>query len=61
MMCKPEDAGNYMCCSIDRPCAGDKCMAWRTEYKEVPNEMKHRFPRPPEVKPTGRGYCGLCK
>lgn len=60
MICKPEDAKNYRCCAMDKPCDGDRCMAWRDEFAEdkaAPKMLLEPFP----LKNTGRGYCGLAR
>lgn len=57
MQCKPKEAKNYKCCTEDKQCIGDECMAWRFVYAEIyPNS---NFPRPPDTYRTEIGYCGL--
>ena len=67
MICKPEDAKNFTCCTCDRPCAGDKCMAWCVvevfDHNSPANQPQQGgFPQIPVVQKliqTGHGYCGL--
>jgi len=38
MIVKNVDASQYKCCMMDKPCDGELCMAWRTQFDWVFNE-----------------------
>lgn len=62
-VCKSEEAGNYKCCTMDKPCDGNNCMAWVRKLKDDPNAPVQRgfrnLPMPPIQIDSGFGYCGL--
>jgi len=47
----PDEARKRHCCTQDRRCVADNCMAWQEEYTT---------PAQPHIKRelTGKGYCG---
>ena len=61
MICRPEESSNYNCCAMNKKCDGVKCMAWRWQMEENKDTAAARFPRPPELRQTGHGYCGLAR
>lgn len=63
---KSDEASNYRCCTIDRACIGEACMAWKKEFVLTPIDttvpLKHRRKTDPsniQYIETGLGYCGM--
>jgi hypothetical protein len=50
MICKPEEAKDYQCCTMQKACEGNKCMAWRVWHETDKASAKIA---------TDKGYCGL--
>ena len=70
LRCKSEEAGQYKCCTMDKQCEGDECMAWRDAYIPDPQGFKEGYRHggggaggmsspPPPMRKSGLGYCGL--
>ena len=59
MICTPEEARYYSCCTRIGSCTGERCMGWVKEKIKVSvpgteNEIFHS-------EYTGKGYCGHIK
>jgi len=49
-----DTASHFDCCSVDRKCTGDKCMAWVSQPVEADKSDTV------DLKPAvSRGYCGM--
>jgi hypothetical protein len=60
-----DNAHSMMCCTADRTCKGDRCMAWvdrvDTSWRDLhtPNSHSTQVRTHPDPKLSGKGYCGM--
>lgn len=53
-----DTAKHFDCCTVDRKCTGDKCMAWVSEPRTLP--PCDQTSAVPTIQPSiSSGYCGM--
>lgn len=63
----PEEAKLQSCCMMDKKCEAVGCMAWTSHWIVDPDRpvqvprSTYAPPPPPNMKPSGKGYCGLIR
>lgn len=68
MICHPNEAKNYLCCMMDKPCEGHACMAWKVHFIPEPHIHSEASARgnimylaPQPLVASDKGYCGMVR